>query len=235
MISRGDPTEVFSVLFWKPPLQFIQPPVEWIRINFRYLKRLKWGETLVKIRSNYDQYYCFRKQIFLYEAALCWTAGDQSVYSVITVADHSVADHSVITVAYHSVITVADHSVITVACHSQSVQPLDSTSSGFSTASRSAEGEAREYYGVPRNFCNLEALKHHFQHSQINISVKKGSVNWSSFHAYFHAWYLPLVRNYGRLLSPLFYGTERNGAERNCHHIILRNGTELTLSSLERI
>ena len=65
MISRGDPTEVFSVLFWKPPLQFIQPPVEWIRINFRYLKRLKWGETLVKIRSNYDQYYCFRKQIFL--------------------------------------------------------------------------------------------------------------------------------------------------------------------------
>ena len=35
--------------------------------------------------------------------------------------------------------------------------------------------------------------------------------------------------------APLFYGTERNGAERNCHHIILRNGTELTLSSLERI
>ena len=46
-----------------------------------------------------------------------------------------------------------------------------------------------------RNFCDLESLKHHFQHSQINISVKKGSGNWSSFHACFHAWYLPLFRN----------------------------------------
>ena len=30
-------------------------------------------------------------------------------------------------------------------CRSQSVQPLDSTSSGFLTATRSAEGEALEY------------------------------------------------------------------------------------------
>ena len=33
-----------------------------------------------------------------------------------------------------------------------------------------------------------------------------------------------------QFIDPLFYGTERN-----CHHIILRNATELTFSSLERI
>ena len=46
-----------------------------------------------------------------------------------------------------------------------------------------------------RKFCDLEVLKHHFQHRQINISVKKCSVNWSPFRACFHAWYLRLVRN----------------------------------------
>ena len=52
-------------------------------------------------------------------------------------------------------------------------------------------GQPRAKPENSRGSPDLEAWKHHFQHSQINISVPKCLVNWSSF----HAWYLPLVRN----------------------------------------
>ena len=71
------------------------------------------------------------------------------------------------------------------------VSNLWSTSSGFWPHSGQPRAKPENTRGSPAIFCDLDALEHHFQHSQINISVKKGSVNWSSF----HAWYLPLVRN----------------------------------------
>ena len=48
--------------------------------------------------------------------------------------------------------------------------------------------------GAPKFFISSKNINISYKY-HINISVKKGLVNWSSSHACFHAWYIPLVWN----------------------------------------
>ena len=76
-----------------------------------------------------------------------------------------------------------------------SVQPLDSIVWIFDRIAVS-RGRSPRILRVPPKFLLPGGPEAPFPAlSQINISVKKDSVNWSSFHICFHACYLPLVRN----------------------------------------
>ena len=58
---------IFWVVLTKPTPP---PPPLTLRAPGPPTKTFMLWKRCIKIRSNYDQYYCFRKQFFLYEAAL---------------------------------------------------------------------------------------------------------------------------------------------------------------------